>query len=47
VAAINPDGTHVAVLTNAGAPTKATLRISGMETSVDLPGDSMTTLTWK
>ena len=47
VAAVNPDGTHVAVLTNAGAPTKATLRISGMETSVDLPGDSMTTLTWK
>jgi hypothetical protein len=35
------------MLTNAGDPAKATLLIAGMETSLDLPGNSITTMTWK
>ena len=47
VAFANPDGTKVVVLTNAGTERKATLRMSGMETAVNLPADSITTLTWR
>jgi glucosylceramidase len=47
VAFANPDGTKAVVLTNAGPQRKATLRMSGMETAVNLPADSITTLTWR
>ena len=47
VAFANPDGTKAVVLTNAGSERKATLRMAGMETAVNLPADSITTLTWR
>ena len=47
VAFANPDGIKAVVLTNAGPQRKATLRMSGMETAVNLPADSITTLTWR
>jgi glucosylceramidase len=46
VAFANPDGTMAAVLTNAAAERKILLRLSGRETEVRLPADSVTTLTW-
>ncbi len=47
VAFANPDSSKVVVLTNAGAERKSTLRVSGMETAVNLPSDSVSTLTWR
>jgi glucosylceramidase len=47
VAFANPDGTVAVVLTNAGPQRKATLRMAGMETAVNLPADSVSTLTWR
>lgn len=43
----NPDGSKVAVLTNAGARKKTWLRVGGMAAAVDLPNDSITTLSWQ
>jgi glucosylceramidase len=48
VAVINPDGQFAAVLTNNGkAPTTVQLRDGSSQVKVDLPADSVTTLTWK
>jgi glucosylceramidase len=46
VAFANPDGTKAVILTNAGAERKALLRLAGMVAELDLPNDSITTLTW-
>jgi glucosylceramidase len=42
----NPDGSRAMVLTNAGADRTVWLRLCGLEAEVDLPGDSVVTLTW-
>ncbi|MBV9300773.1 MAG: hypothetical protein JOY62_09590 [Acidobacteriaceae bacterium] len=47
VAFVNPDQTQIAILTNAGQEQAVVLRISGKQTEVRLPGDSVTTLTWR
>jgi glucosylceramidase len=47
VAAVNPDGTMAAVLTNAASERKIRLRLGGKEAEVRLPADSVTTLTWR
>lgn len=47
VAFANPDGTRAMVLTNAGAERKVQLRLAGMMAEAVLPGDSVTTLTWR
>ena len=47
VACANPDGTTAAVITNAAAERKVVLRLGGKEAEIRLPGDSLTTLTWK
>ena len=46
VAFANPDGTMVAVLTNAAAERKILLRLNGKESEVRLLADSVTTLSW-
>lgn len=46
VAFANPDGGKAVVLTNAGAEKRVLLRLAGMEAEVNLPNDSVTTLTW-
>ena len=46
VAFADQDGTKAVALTNAGSEQKATLRMSGMETAVNLPADSVSTPTW-
>ena len=46
VAFANPDGSKAVVLTNAGAEKRVLLRLAGMEAEVNLPNDSVTTLTW-
>ncbi len=48
VAVMNPDGQFAAVLTNNGkTPTTVQLRDGSSVVKVDLPADSVTTLTWK
>jgi len=47
VAFANPDGSKVVVVTNAGTEKKALLRLAGMVAELDLPTDSITTLTWR
>jgi glucosylceramidase len=48
VAVVNPDGQYAAVLTNNGkTPATVQLRDRGSMVKVDLPADSVTTLTWK
>jgi glucosylceramidase len=48
VAVVNPDGQYAVVLTNSGkAPTTVQLRDGSSAVKVDLPADSITTLTWK
>ncbi|HXI83264.1 MAG TPA: glycoside hydrolase family 30 beta sandwich domain-containing protein [Verrucomicrobiae bacterium] len=48
VAAVNPDGQYVVVLTNSGkTPTTVQLRDGSSMVKVDLPADSVTTLIWK
>lgn len=47
VAFAHPDGANTAVLTNTGAPRRVSVRIAGHEAEVDLPGDSLVTLSWK
>ena len=47
VAAVNPDGSYAAVLTNAGAERRVTVRLSEKEAEVRLPSDSITTLRWR
>jgi glucosylceramidase len=42
----NPDGSKAAVLANKGKDTKVRLRMSGAETEVSVPGDSLMSLTW-
>jgi glucosylceramidase len=46
VAFANPDGTKVAVLTNAGAERTVSLQMAARTAQVALPKDSITTLTW-
>jgi glucosylceramidase len=46
VAFVNPDGSNVAVLTNAGADTKVRLQVAGVMTEIALPEKSVATLTW-
>ena len=45
VAFLNPDESCAMVLTNAGSDRRVCVRLSGVETGVDLPGDSVVTLT--
>ncbi len=48
IAVVNPDGQFAAVLTNNGkTPTTVQLRDGSNQVKVDLPSDSVTTLTWK
>jgi len=47
VAFANPDGSAALVLTNTGEEQRAPLRMAGLTTTVVLPADSVTTLTWK
>jgi len=47
VACVNPDGSTAAVVTNSGAERKIFLRVGSAESEIHLPGDSITTLTWK
>ncbi len=47
VAFANPDGGEAVVLTNAGSERKVLLRVAGAETEVNLPNNSITTLTWR
>jgi glucosylceramidase len=48
VAVVNPDGQYAVVLTNSGkAPTTVQLRDGSSVVKIDLPADSVTTLTWK
>jgi O-glycosyl hydrolase len=48
VAVVNPDGQYAVVLTNNGkAPTTVQLLDGSNVVKVDLPADSVTTLTWK
>jgi glucosylceramidase len=47
VAFVNPDGTSVAILTNAAADRAARLMLAGMSAEVTLPKDSITTMTWR
>jgi glucosylceramidase len=47
VACVNPDGAMSAVVTNAGAERKVFLRLGGSEAELHLPGDSISTLSWK
>ena len=46
VVARNPDRTFAAVLTNAGAARSVTLAAGNASVAVELPADSVTTLTW-
>jgi glucosylceramidase len=47
VAFRNPDGSNVAVLTNAGPSTAVALSMNGMTADVTLPEHSVATLTWR
>lgn len=48
VAVVNPDGQYAVVLTNSGnVPTTVQLRDGPRMATVDLPADSVTTLTWR
>ncbi|HTP88857.1 MAG TPA: glycoside hydrolase family 30 beta sandwich domain-containing protein [Bryobacteraceae bacterium] len=48
VAFVNPDGSKAMVLTNAGAnEKKARIELAGKIAEVNLPGDSVVTLTWR
>jgi glucosylceramidase len=47
VAVINPDKSCVLVLTNAGGQRRVVVRFSGKQSEVDLPSDSITTLSWR
>jgi glucosylceramidase len=47
VAAVHPDGSYSAVLTNSGAERTVALRLAGMEAEVRLVADSVTTLSWR
>jgi glucosylceramidase len=47
VACVNPDGTTAAVVTNTSAERKIFLKLGGSEAELHLPGDSITTFTWK
>jgi glucosylceramidase len=44
---VNTDGSFVAVLTNSGPARESLLRMAGMEATVSLPENSITTLSWK
>ncbi|MBV9158299.1 MAG: hypothetical protein JO097_18705 [Acidobacteriaceae bacterium] len=44
---VNPDQTQVTILTNSGDQKSVALRSSGKQTQVNLPSDSITTLTWR
>jgi len=47
VAFINPDGAYAMVLTNAGANNKTiSVALSDWETQIDLPADSVATMSW-
>jgi len=47
VAFLNPDESYAMVLTNAGANSKTvSVAVSGWETEIDLPADSVATMTW-
>ncbi|HEX3683329.1 MAG TPA: glycoside hydrolase family 30 beta sandwich domain-containing protein [Bryobacteraceae bacterium] len=46
VAFANPDGTKALVVTNRGQEKQILVRMSGHETAVTLPHDSLSTLTW-
>lgn len=47
VACVNPDGGTALVLTNSGGERKILVRVTGMEAEVNLPADSITSLTWR
>jgi len=47
VAFDNPDGERLLIVTNPGAGRAVQVRLAGMVADVSLPGDSLTTLTWK
>jgi O-glycosyl hydrolase len=48
VAVVNPDGQYALVLTNSGkTPTTVQLRDGSSAVKVNLPADSVMTLTWK
>jgi glucosylceramidase len=47
VAAVNADGSYAVVLTHAGASRRVAVRLSGMEAEVQLPSDSITSMTWQ
>jgi glucosylceramidase len=42
----NPDGSRAMILTNAGADRTVRLRLSSLEAEIELPADSVATLTW-
>jgi len=46
VAFVNPDGSSAAILTNNGQATTVRVRMSGMETKVEMPAGSVVTLAW-
>ena len=46
IALANPDGSKVVVITNPAGNSSARLWMAGKEALVDLPGNSITTLTW-
>jgi O-glycosyl hydrolase len=46
VAARNPDGGKVLVLTNTGGARKVSVRAGGQVAEIALPGNSIATLTW-
>lgn len=47
VAFANPDGSSALVLANTGAERRVPVEMAGMMTEAVLPGDSVTTLTWR
>lgn len=47
VAFANPDGTNAAILTNSGPEKTVSVRTSGVEAKVNLPVNSVVTLTWR
>lgn len=47
VAFINPDGSRVVILTNAGGPAKLAVTVQGKAAEINLPADSVSTLSWQ
>lgn len=47
VAFVNPDGDYVLVLTNSGRARSVAIELNGSYASLQLDGDSVTTVTWK